>query len=98
MLKEMHAGKMAGRFADQFSRVTLVYLHKPKDELQKHLANPTAGGQHREAAGVEYTLDQYDRFHTLFSQLAHQTVECSQKSIEMVAANIRALVPTLLVR
>lgn len=97
MLKEMHAAKLAGQCTDQFSKVQLVYLHKPMDELQQHLANPTAGGSNREPAGVQYTLDHYDRFHTLFSQLADRTVECSQKSIEMVAVEVRALVQALAV-
>jgi shikimate kinase len=95
MLKEMHKAKLAGQYADHFSKVQLVYLHKPKDELLEHLANRTAGGRNREPADVQYTLDHYDRFHILFSQLADQTVECSQKSVEVVAAEIRGIVQSL---
>jgi len=78
-----------------FSRFQLVYLRKPKEEVREHLAKPTLGGRNREPKGVQYTLDQYNRFQDLFSQLADQTVECSGKSVEVVAAEVKSIVQAI---
>lgn len=95
MLLEMRQAKLAGRHVGAFSTIRFVYLHKPKDELREHLAKPTAGGWNREPAGVQYTLDHYDRLHHLFNQLADRTLECSQKAAEVVAAEVQATVRRL---
>ena len=91
MLFEMRQAKLDGQHADVFNKFLLVYLHKPKDELREHLAKPSAGGRNRDPAGVNYTLDHYDSLHNLFCQLADRTVECSQKSIEDVATQIKGI-------
>jgi shikimate kinase len=95
MLEEMRASKITGQYAKQFGCVLLVYLHRPLDELRETLSRPSAGGHLRQEAGVQYTIENYDRFHTLFSQLADRVVSCSGKSIKAVAAEVQRILQTL---
>ena len=91
MLVEMLRAKLAGQYPERFAVVRFVYLRKPKDQLQAHLSLPSAGGRSRDHASQQYTLDNYERFDTLFVQLADQTVDCSGRSVEAVAAELSEL-------
>jgi hypothetical protein len=92
MLLQMKQAKLSGQYQDQFSKVHLLYLQKPKDSLRQDLEKQTAGGRIREPAGVQYTLHHYERFHIVFSHLADQTVDCSRCSIKVVAAQVEGIV------
>lgn len=91
MLIEMRNAKSTGQHLELFSAVYFVYLRKPKDQLKCHLALPSAGGSNRDEASQRYTLDNYDRFDTLFTELSKKVVDCSDRTIESVAAEIRSL-------
>ena len=95
MLLAMRGAKLGGQFADQFARVLLVYLHKPKNQLGNHLAMPNAGGLRRKPDSVLYTLDHYDRFKALFRDLADRSVDCSGRAVADVAAEVQAIVKSV---
>jgi shikimate kinase len=92
MLKEMLNAKLHGQHSDQFQCFNLVYMHKPLEELRRDLLRLTAEGSPRPADGVQYTIDHYERLHTLYSTLADRTVECKDKSVEAVADEVWAIV------
>jgi shikimate kinase len=91
MLLGMRKAKLDGQYREWFEAIRFVYLYKPKEQLKAHLTLPTAGGRPRDQKSQRYTLDNYERFHTLFSQLADCTVDCSGRQVEVVAAEISAL-------
>ncbi|MBI3464570.1 MAG: hypothetical protein HY000_16180 [Planctomycetes bacterium] len=91
MLKAMWQAKKAGNYADQFARVCFVYLQKPKDRLARHMARPTAAGDDRPVDHQRYTLASYDRFHTMYTDLADYTINCAKSSIAEVVAEIQSL-------
>jgi len=91
MLYAMKIAKLATRHRDQFASFFLVYLHKPLAELREHLAKPTADGGARSPDGVQYTINNYPRLHTLYSQLTDRTVDCSGKPVKLVAAEVSAI-------
>ena len=91
MLKAMHAAKLSGEYLNEFGSIHFVYLCKPKDRLKRHLSKPTAGGSSRPSDHQEYTLRHYDRFHRLFTDLAHEVVDCSTVSTADVAQRVREI-------
>jgi shikimate kinase len=88
MLLQMRQAKLRGQFANKFARVLLVYLHTPKDQLCQQLSKPTADGRARPPEDQQYTLEHYDRFHELFTQLADLTVNCAARSVADLATLI----------
>ena len=92
MLKVMKDAKLNGKRSEEFGCIVLVYLHNPREELREHLARPTADGVTREADGVEYTINNYARLHTLYSKLADRIVDCSGMTIERVAEEVAEIV------
>jgi len=92
MLVAMRQAKLDGKYPNQFSAVCFVYLRKPKDQLQVHLGLPSADGRNRDKASQRYTLDNYERFDTLFTQLADRIVDCSGRTVESVAGDFSGLV------
>lgn len=83
MLCAMKNAKVQGKYSEQFSCFRFVYLHKPKEEIRKHL------GERSDVGAVKYTIENYDRFHSdLYSQLADATVECAGMSVKTVAAEV----------
>ena len=96
MLLEMRKAKLDGQYSEQFAAIRFVYLHKSKQQLQAHLTLPTAGGQIRRQSDQKYTLDHYQRFHALFSQIADCIIDCSGCSVEVVAAQVSGLASELI--
>jgi hypothetical protein len=95
MLKAMRLAKSQGLYQERFARLWFVYLCKPKDQIARHLAMPTAGGRDREPAGRDYGLANYERFHALFQALADDTIDCADKTVAGVATEIRAIEESL---
>ena len=94
MLKRLHAAKLKNDRQEAFERIRFIYFHKPKDRLKRHLALPTRGGSTRPEAAQRYTLDNYDRFHKLFSEIADDIIDCSMASTQQIADVVRKLLPT----
>lgn len=91
MLHAMHAAKLSGEYPNEFGSIHFVYLCKPQDRLKCHLSKPTAGGSSRPPDHQEYTLKHYDRFHSLFTDLAHEVIDCSTASTADVAQRVREI-------
>ena len=87
-----HQARRAGRCAESFGRIGLVYLRKPKDQLAQRLGKATAAGDVRPDAGRWYTLDSSERFDKMFLERADHVIDCTSQSIEAVAAAVNALV------
>jgi threonine synthase len=91
MLKRMREAKKAGLYPEKFSAVCFVYLKTPKVELESYLKKQTAEGYRRDVAAQRYTLDHYDCFDSLFTDLADCIVDCSLRSVDEVAAQVKKL-------
>ena len=91
MLTAMHSAKLSGEYSYKFNRIHFVYLCKPKDRLKCHLSKPTAEGIIRPIDHQEYTLNHYDHFHRLFTDLAHEIIDCSTASTADVAQRVREI-------
>ena len=91
MLKAMWRAKKHGTLRDEFTRVRFVYLRTPKRQLAAQLDEPTAGGNTRDPRSREYTLEHFERFDELFSDLADYTINCSGKTIAEVAQEVKQL-------
>ena len=91
MLIAMLKAKLEGEYPELFDAIHFVYLRKPKDQLQAHLALPSAGGNIRDESSQRYTLDTYERFDAMFAQLANQSVDCSGRLIDAIATEILRL-------
>lgn len=85
MLYAMIKAKLRGHRAEQFRHFFLLYLHVPKDQLSEHLK------ERDDTDAIDYTLSNYDRFHDLYIELADETIECANKSVETVAAEVNMI-------
>ena len=91
MLKAMKDAKVRRRHREQFGCFFLVYFHNRLEDISEHLGGRT------DADAVRYTINSYDRFHDeLYTKLADETVECTGKSVETVAAEVRTTATRLL--
>lgn len=84
MLKEMWWERKHGKFTEQFSLIHFVYLHMPKERVAQHLL-------YRPPEARQYTLDNYDRFHQMYSELADETVQCADKYVMQIADEVQAI-------
>lgn len=91
MLTRLRFAKVNHEQHEAFSRLMFLYLHKPKERLKRHLARPTCGGSNRPLDAQRYTLDHYDRFHMLFSDIADAIIDCSTRSTQQTADVVRSL-------
>ena len=69
----------------------LVYLCKPKEQLTNHLSQPKPCGQRRPDCDQKYTLDSYDRLDVIFMKFAELVIDCSNKDITAVAAEVTGI-------
>ena len=90
-LEDLGRIKQRGEHAKKFANLRFVYLHKLLEELVRDLRLQMAEGTLRDTASQAWTPELYDRFHRIFLRLADYTIECSGKSVEDVAAEVRAI-------
>lgn len=95
MLNEMLLAKRRGKEAELFGCILFMYLRKPKDQLARDLAKPNAAERCRDLLSQNYTLDCYDQFDTMFQELAGHTIDCTNKGVVEVAAEVVRLSKSL---
>ena len=84
-LNALHSAKLSEAATDLFNSIHFVYFKKSKDRLARHLNLLSAGGSVRCEAAKAYTLQHYDRFDSMFSDLANEVVDCSSLTSAEVA-------------
>lgn len=87
-LKALCSAKLSGKYPEKFGTIHFVYLCKSKECLKRDLSKPTASGFIRPLVDQEYTLTTYDRFHSLFNDLADEVIDCSTASEVEVALRV----------
>jgi shikimate kinase len=91
MLEAMRSAKKRGEHAEFFKSLRFVYLRQPKDRLAMHLAMLGPGGSSRPLRDQNYTLQNYERLHLMYQELADLTIDCTAKGVSEVAVEIRGL-------